>query len=120
MAALTFTVNPLSYGYSLAFYSAILLAAPLKPLAHKLNTWCIGLGVLLLILTFGVCTDALKSIAFDLAPSGMSYPTGFSAWQLNLLGICYQLGYLILPATAPLLLWLQANRKLLLSSELNE
>lgn len=119
-AALTFSVNPLSYGYSLAFYSAIFLAAPVKPLIHKVKTWCIGLSILLLILTFGVCTDALKSIAFDLAPAGMNYPIGFSEWQLNMLGICYQLGYLILPSTAPLLLWVQANKNLLLVNELKE
>jgi hypothetical protein len=52
----------------------------------------------------------LKSIAFDLAPPGMSYPTGFSDWQLNMLGVGYQLGYLVFPAVIPLLLWANYNK----------
>lgn len=112
MAALEFSLNPLAYGYSLALYSAILLASPSALVEHKFEFWWTGIVVLVGILIFGVCVDTLKSIAFDLAPPGMSYPTGFTTTQLNLLGLGYQLGYLILPAIAPLLLWARANKKI--------
>ena len=112
MAALEFSLNPRAYGYSLALYSAILLASPSALVSHKFKRWCLGILMLTGILLFGVCTDTLKSIAFDLAPPGMSYPTGFSSTQLNVLGLSYQLGYLILPAIVPLLLWAVANQKL--------
>lgn len=110
MAALEFTINPLAYGYSLAWYSAILSASPTFGAQRKFKLWLLGMMILIGVLIFGVCADALKSIAFDLAPPGMTYPTGFSAWQLNLLGICYQLGYLILPSVMPLLLWAYTNK----------
>lgn len=63
------------------------------------------------VIVVGVCFDVLKSIAFDLAPPGMSYPTGFSDWQLNLIGVGYQLGYLVLPAVTPLILWVNSNKE---------
>lgn len=115
MAALVFDVNPLSYGYSLALFSAILFAAPSNTGRPRYKAWLWGMLILLGGIVFGVCVEALKNIAFDLAPTGMSYPTGFSAWQLNLLGASYQLGYLILPTVIPLLLWVSANRQLLSS-----
>lgn len=111
MAALVFNINPLTYGYSLALFSAILLASPSDIQHPKYRTWLGGILVLLGGIVFGVCVDALKSIAFDLAPVGMTYPTGFSEWQLNLLGASYQLGYLILPTVVPLLLWVNANKQ---------
>jgi hypothetical protein len=117
MAALEFTLNPLAYGYSLAFYSAILLASPPGQTMHKFKAWWSGTLVLAGVLIFGVSTDALKSIAFDLAPPGMSYPIGFSSTQLNVLGLAYQLGYLILPSISPLLLWALANKQLFLKHE---
>lgn len=105
MTALVFSINPLVYGYSLAFYSALLLASR----NYQPKAWLVGIGVLMLAVVFGVCFDVLKSIAFDLAPPGMSYPTGFSAWQLNMLGVGYQVGYLVLPAVLPLMLWASFN-----------
>ena len=106
MAALVFTLNPLLYAYSLALYSARLLASRRR----ILSAWLIDISILMAAIVFGVCFDVLKNIAFDLAPPGMSYPTGFSSWQLNLIGVGYQLGYLVLPAITPLILWVNANK----------
>ncbi len=106
MAALVFPINPLAYGYCLALYAALLLAAQ----NFKLKAWLIGMGVLTGLIVVGVCCEALKSIAFDLAPAGMAYATGFSAWQLNLLGLGYQLSYLVLPSVAPIVLWANYNQ----------
>lgn len=111
MAALVFPINPLEYSYSLALYSALLLASEQR----TVKSWLIGLLILMGVIVFGVCFDILKNIAFDLAPPGMSYPTGFSAWQLNMIGVGYQLGYLVLPAVTPLVLWVNANKALLKS-----
>lgn len=105
MAALNFTVNPLQYSYSLALYPALLAASK----NFKIKPWIFGILVLLFAIIFGICCDILKSIAFDLAPPGMSYPTGFSAWQLNLLGAGYQFGYLVLPSVLPLIFWIKYN-----------
>ncbi|MEQ1636096.1 MAG: exosortase H-associated membrane protein [Methylococcales bacterium] len=106
MMALVFSINPLQYGYSLAVYSALLLASK----NYHWRAWLVGLAVLMGAIVLGVCFDVLKTIAFDLAPTGTTYPTGFSDWQLNMLGVAYQLGYLVLPTVLPLILWANFNQ----------
>lgn len=109
MIALAFSINPLTYAYCLAMYAVLQLASK----NYNLKSWGIGLIILLIAIIFGVSVDILKSVTFDLAPPGMSYPTEFSAWQLDLLGLSYQLSYLILPSLIPLLLWVNFNREFL-------
>lgn len=109
MIALAFAVNPLSYAYSLAMYALLQVASK----NFDFKSWVLGLLILWMTIIFGISVDILKCITFDLAPPGMSYPTEFSNWQLNLLGVSYQLGYLILPSLAPLLLWAYFNREFL-------
>lgn len=108
---IVFSINPLIYSYSLALYSAILWASPLQLPRTKIYIWLQDLAVLMVLIILGVSIDIIKTIAFDLATPGISSAARFYSWQLNLIGVAYQIGYLVLPAVAPLMLWFRAHKQ---------
>ena len=99
-------VNPLTYGFGLPLFAALLLAGSETKRWRKL-----ALGALLLIpfQVWGICFDLLKQAAVT-SGADVSAQTGFASWQIELIALGYQLGALILPALAPVGLWLAFNR----------
>lgn len=101
---LSFSVNPLIYGYGLPFFLALCLAVPeeqeIKPLP-------IGVGLILLFLVqlWGVVFDSLKTLLFSFGPD---IAAKVSTSPLAITGVAYgyQLGTLILPVVVPVMLWL--------------
>ena len=103
--ALILEVNPLTYGFGLPLFVAIFLAG------NEANRWRkLALGALLLIpfQAWGICFDLLKQAAVTAAPT-VSEQTGFSPWKIEGIALGYQFGTLILPALAPIGLWLALN-----------
>lgn len=104
-------VNPMIYAYGLPLLVGLVMAAPVSPGRRALQ---IGVGyvVLLPVQVWGVCWEILKILAFDIGSQGADAvaATGLSP---NLIALCYQFGYLILPAVTPVAAWILLNRPFL-------
>ncbi len=106
---LTFRINPMIYGYSMPLYTAILLATPGKEGA-KWRHWIIGILILYLVQVFGVCFDILKTLLFEMGGDVARQMHLTAQWQLDAVALGYQFGYLILPAVAPIAIWIAFHR----------
>ena len=97
-------VNPLKYNFGLPLCVALTLASPDTLLKHLRNgVFCFLL--LLPIQIWGICFDFFKSI-FIQTPSHLIGNMILQQWQLEVIGICYQTGVLVLPAVAPIIIWI--------------
>lgn len=127
--------NVLIYCYGLPLLFGLVMATPL----NWRRTWLqLGTGFLILTLieTFGLVGEVLKTMAYGVAAavtaalSEMQYAhvaaaAGAAAKQhmlaalaqhglsLDLIGLIYQFGYLVLPAVTPVALWILMNRRFL-------
>ena len=100
---ITFPINAMKYGYGLALFVAMLLATPDK-LSSKLQNLYIGFLILIIVQVWGVTFDTLLTLVFNLG-HGVAETMGTTAFTREVIALCYQLGYLILPAITPVLLW---------------
>ncbi len=112
VAELVFTINSLIYGYSIPLYTGLILASPGEEMQKWLR-WIVGFVVLSLIQVWGVSFDILKTIAFNLGAEA-SQLMHLSPIQKEGIVLGYQLGYLVLPAVAPLVLWIGFHQDFLL------
>ena len=94
-------------GMGLPFYIALLLASKAKSLLLK-----ILLGTLLLI-PFMLWSISFTWLAQVLSERGAytAQEFGLNTWQLSLLGLGAQMGKLIFPVMAPVLIWLWFERR---------
>lgn len=106
---LGFLVNPLIFGYGLPLLFGLTMAAN-QALWHKLMVMVIGYLVILLVQVWGVFWESLKLLAFDFAPEGTQAVADAGVAE-NVVALCYQLGVLILPALAPVIVWVLGNRE---------
>lgn len=86
---------------------ALLLASRPRGWAWKLP---LGLLVLVPFQAFSVCAEWLLHVAVLSGPVP-ARQAGFGAVAANLIGAAYQLGFLVLPTLAPVLVWLALDRK---------
>lgn len=100
---LVFIINAMKYGYGIALFIAMLLATPDK-LGNKLQNLYIGILILLLVQVWGVTFDSLQTLTFKLG-MGVAETLNTTPFTRELIALGYQLGYLILPAVTPILLW---------------
>jgi len=105
---LSTSVNPLIYGYCMPLFTALILASPGEE-GKKWANWIIGMGVLVLTQSWGISFDIFKQFIFQM---GIEVKSQFqlASWQVDAVAICYQLGYLILPAVTPLVLWVAQHQ----------
>ncbi|MBP6807701.1 MAG: hypothetical protein KAX64_00805 [Chromatiaceae bacterium] len=99
-----FLVNALKYGYCIPLFTALLLATP----GHgwrKVKIWFMGLLILQLTQAWGVSFEVLKILLFDQGPEAPGM-LGYGFLSLNSAGLAYQFGFLILPAVAPVVIWM--------------
>lgn len=108
-AELVAEAQPARYGYGLPMLLALLLASGGKRLARKL---AIGMVVLIPFQAFSIFFVLLKQVALG-SGLGATAQVGLSALQLNGIGLCYQLGVLLLPTLVPIVLWLLLERAFL-------
>ena len=102
------TVNPMIYGYGLPLLAALSAATPLSWKERSLQLLA-GYAVVALIQIWGTVWESLKLLALDSGPGGRNAveATGLS---LDGVAVAYQLGTLILPALAPVLVWVALNQ----------
>ena len=92
-------VNALLYSYGLALFLALMLA-------EGARWWKFLVGVLILLLfqSWGIAFDLLAQLGIRMGPE-VSAAAGLSGWQLEVIALGYQLGNLIFPSLAPVMLW---------------
>ena len=97
-------VNALLYSYGLALFLALMLA-------EGARWWKFLVGVLILLLfqSWGIAFDLLAQLGIRLGPE-VSTAAGLSGWQLEVIALGYQLGALIFPCLAPVMLWVAFSR----------
>lgn len=108
-ASISFDINPLIYGYSYPLFTALAIATPTEE-GQKWWRWALGMGVLLVAQSWGICFDALKTTVIDLGPQ-LRGQIARGDWPLDVIALGYQFGYLILPAVTPLILWVGLFRE---------
>jgi hypothetical protein len=101
-------VNPMIYGYALPLFAGLVLATPLTRRQRALQL-TIGVTLIWLAQAFGVIAESLKSLGMDAGPEGAAAVVR-AGLPLELIALCYQFGYLILPALLPAALWIVGNR----------
>jgi hypothetical protein len=102
------TVNPMVYGYALPLLAGLALATPLR-LRRRLAQLAAGFPLIWLAQAFGVISESLKIATIDAGPLGAE-AAARAGLSLNLIALCYQFGYLILPSLVPAVLWIVCNR----------
>lgn len=98
--------RPSHYAYSLPILWALLLAAGG---AGRLGKLALGYVLLLPAQAFSLTLDLLKQMA--MAVPGGAKALAIAQWQLELIGLGYQLGTLILPTVVPIVLWVVMDRR---------
>lgn len=100
-------VGPLVYSYGLALFLALMLAS-------RAAWWKLAAGAFALLPfeAWGIAFDFLAQVAVKLGPE-VSAGAGFSGAQREAAVYGYQLGSLIFPPLAPVVLWAAFNRRYL-------
>ena len=101
--------NGLSYAYGAPLLAALLLAARTRRWWWKLPA---GLLALVPFQAWGICFSWLLQVAVVAADQTRAQ-TQFGPWHTNLIAAGFQLGFLILPTLAPVLLWLAFDRSVM-------
>ena len=102
-AQYVFSLNGLKYGYGLPLLLALILASP-SQIQQKLKYFCLGFVVIVFVQVWGICFESLISLLFK-SNQEIAMQMGSSVLSRELYALGYQLGYLILPAVAPLIFW---------------
>ncbi|MBL8299544.1 MAG: hypothetical protein JNN30_14500 [Rhodanobacteraceae bacterium] len=102
------TVHPLLYGYALPLFFGLCLATPQDD-ERRWGQLALGCVAIWLAQAFGIAADALKVLALGSGPEATAAVQA-AGLNLNLIALCYQFGYLILPTVVPAALWLALNR----------
>lgn len=105
--ALGFIVNPLIYGYGLPLLFGLVMASGV-PLLRKLAVLLAGYLVVMLVQVWGVFWQTLKMLAFNFGPDAHQVVINAGVSD-ELIALCYQLGVLIFPPLAPVILWVLSN-----------
>lgn len=107
---LGFIVNPLVYSYGLPLLFGLVMGSDASWL-RKAVTLAIGYVVITGVQIWGVVWQSLKMLAFNFGAQTHQVieQAGISD---EVIAICYQLGSLILPALAPIFVWVLMNRPL--------
>lgn len=109
--ALGFHLNPLIYSYSLPLLAALTLATPDN------NKWSnLAWGMLLILPTeiFSMSFSVLKTLTFDVG-AAFQAQQGISQTGADIIALGYQMGTLLLPMIAPLIIWVALNKNFLTS-----
>ena len=96
-------VNPLLYTYGSALFAALMLAS-----GARWTRLLAGLALLLPVHAWGVAFDAIGQVLrMDRAIVAQA---GLAGWRAEAAAVGYQLGSLVLPALAPIALWVLLQR----------
>jgi hypothetical protein len=109
--ALGFIVNPLIYGFGMPLLFGLVMASGVSFL-RKLGILLVGYLAIMLVQVWGVVWQTLKMLAFNFGPEAQQLVIDAGISE-ELIALCYQLGVLIFPPLAPIILWVLANWELI-------
>ncbi len=112
VALLTWSVNPMIYGYGVPLLFGLIMATPRLTALQRTVQMMFGYTILVLVQVWGICWEILKDMALKMGPLASRVISELGLPE-NLVALCYQLGYLIMPAVVPLMLWILMNRRFL-------
>lgn len=108
--ALGFIINPLVYSYGLPLLFGLVMGSDVSWL-RKLTIMLIGYAVITLVQIWGVVFESLKMLAFNFGAQTHDIILNHGMTD-SAIALGYQLGTLILPALAPIFVWVLSNRPL--------
>ncbi|MEB4593297.1 exosortase H-associated membrane protein [Candidatus Thiothrix sp. Deng01] len=108
---LGFHLNPLVYSYSLPLLASLILATPDPNKWGKL-AW--GMAMILPLEVFSMFFSVLKTLTFDVGPA-FQMQQGLSQAGVDSIALGYQIGTLLLPMIAPLIIWATLNKNFLIT-----
>ena len=108
--ALGFIVNPLVYSYGLPLLFGLVMGSDVSWL-RKLVILLIGYVAITFVQVWGVVFQSLKMMAFNFGPTTKEIVNSAGVSD-EVIALGYQLGSLILPALAPIFVWVLTNRPL--------
>jgi hypothetical protein len=108
--ALGFVVNPLVYTYGLPLLFGLVMGSDVSWL-RKFVIMLIGYAVITLVQVWGVVWVSLKMLAFNFGAQSHAVVESHGITD-GAIALGYQLGTLILPALAPIFVWVLSNRPL--------
>lgn len=112
VALLTWSVNPMIYGYGVPLLFGLIMATPALTPWQRAGQMLLGYLLLVLVQVWGICWEVLKDMALKTGPLAARVIDELGLPH-DLIALFYQLGYLIMPAVAPLMLWILLNRRFL-------
>lgn len=111
IALATFDINPMVYAWGMALIFGLIMATPLSG-RRRLLQLAIGYALLTIVTTWGVFWEVWVKMAFNVGPEGAAAVMAAGIPQ-TMIALCYQLGYLMLPAVMPVAAWILMNRAFL-------
>lgn len=108
--ALGFVVNPLIFTYGLPLLFGLVMGSDVSWL-RKLTIMLIGYVVITGVQIWGVVWQSLKMLAFNFGAQSHAIVQAHGISD-GAIALGYQLGTLILPALAPIFIWVLSNRPL--------
>lgn len=111
VALLNNDVNPMLYAWGMALLFGLIMATPMRARARALQL-VIGYAVISVVTAWGVFWQTWSDLAFLVGPEAAA-TVAQKGPSPTLIALCYQLGYLMLPAVVPLATWILMNRPFL-------
>ena len=108
LAVASIPIYPMIYGYGLPLAAGLIVSTPL-PAKRRMIQLLLALIIIMLVQVWGSVWETMRTLAFDFGDPGAAAlaKTGVPP---TVIAFCYQLGYLILPAITPVILWIALNR----------
>ena len=107
-AALNLHINPMIYAWGMALLFGLVMATPLS-VRQRLIQLAIAFVVVTGVTVWGVFWEVWVDLAFRSGPEAAQLARE-SIFPLNMIALCYQLGYLMFPAVIPVAAWILMNR----------
>jgi hypothetical protein len=108
--ALGFVINPLIFSYGLPLLFGLVMGSDVSWL-RKFVIMLIGYTVITGVQVWGVVWQSLKMLSFNFGEQTHAIVTSHGVSDASI-ALGYQLGTLILPALAPIFVWVLTNRPL--------
>ena len=100
-------INPMIYGYGLPLVAGLAMSTRAAVRWRVLQVVVVYLAVVA-IQIWGAFWETFRTLAFNMDAPGRALQDA-AGLPTELIALCYQFGYLILPAVVPIVIWILAN-----------
>ena len=107
-AALNIYINPMIYAWGMALLFGLVMATPLTA-RQRLVQLLVTFVIVTLVTVWGVFWETWVDLAFRSGPQAAQVARD-AIFPLDMIALCYQLGYLMFPAVVPVAAWILMNR----------